>query len=65
MTEKNDGRHAASSIIEGSPDAVRKWLAKAKLDRGRWRTRLFEPSKRRFLDGFIATIESHLRTSDK
>lgn len=63
MTERDEGRHAAGSVIDGPPGAVQDWLAKAKHDRGRWRTRLFDPRKKRFLDGFIAAIESHLRTA--
>src|SRR3954470_7517383 len=55
------GTSEANLLIQSSPGMVSYWLAKARQDRRNWSIRLFQPEKRRFLDGFIAGLEEHVK----
>lgn len=60
MTPYYEGTSEAEHLIRGTPELVEAWLKKAKRDRGRLGTRLFQPQKKEFLDGFINSLEHHL-----
>lgn len=60
MTPYYEGTSEAEHLIRGTPELVEAWLKKAKLDRSRLMTRLFQPQKKEFLDGFISSLERHL-----
>jgi hypothetical protein len=52
------GFRQADRVAEKEPHLVAYWLDRARRGRRRWRTRLLDWKKRRFLDGFIARLES-------
>ncbi|SIO61664.1 hypothetical protein SAMN05444166_6820 [Singulisphaera sp. GP187] len=60
MTPYYEGTSEAEHLIRGTPELVEAWLKKAKQDRSRFATRLFQPQKKEFLDGFINGLERHL-----
>ena len=60
MTPYYEGTSEAEHLIRGTPELVGAWLKKAKQDRSRLATRLFQPQKKEFLDGFINGLERHL-----
>lgn len=63
MNEHFDkGFRQAQRVAAKEPGAVNYWLARARRGRRRWKTRLFDWKKRRFLDGFILSLETHLKS---
>lgn len=60
MTPYYEGTTQAEYLIRSTPELVGAWLKKAKQDRSRLATRLFQPQKKEFLDGFISSLEHHL-----
>ncbi|AGA26737.1 hypothetical protein [Singulisphaera acidiphila] len=60
MTPYYEGTSEAEHLIRGTPELVEAWLKKAKQDRSRLTTRLFQRQKKEFLDGFISGLERHL-----
>lgn len=66
MSHKLKGQLKAEWVIaKASHDRIVYWLEEAKRGRQRWWMLLFKPSKRRFLDGFIETLEAHLNPAPK
>lgn len=63
MRDYEMGRRQAFLLITKAPDDASSCLARARLSRGRWATRLFNRPKREFLDGFISGLEFHLGVS--
>jgi|GEM_PF-3367223 len=61
MTPFYEGESEAVHLIRSVPELAGAWLAKAKRDRSKVLTRLFQPRRRQFLDGFITTLEIFLR----
>lgn len=59
-TQFDKGLRRAKEVARKQPDKAAYWLRRAMASRRRWTTRLFNPRKRRFLDGFIAGLNVHL-----
>jgi len=59
MMHRDHGTREAEFVIRTAPDRVDFWLRKARTDRQRWIIRLFRPTLRQFLDGFIAGLEAY------
>jgi|GEM_PF-3172853 len=64
MSAYKAGITRAELIILRAPTETEYWLERARLARKRWETRLFRWRKRRFLNGFIAELESFLKSDD-
>ncbi|WP_406695958.1 hypothetical protein V5E97_33690 [Singulisphaera sp. Ch08] len=60
MTPYYEGTSEAENLYRCTPELAEAWLKKAKQDRSRLTTRLFQPQKKEFLDGFIRGLEQHL-----
>src|SRR4051794_17575716 len=54
------GTREAEYLIDREPEGVRLRLERALRDRRRWKTRLFQREKSRFLDGYIARLVSYM-----
>lgn len=64
MNEHFDkGYRQAERVADKGSAEVAYWLVRAHHGRRRWRTRLFDWKKRRFLDGFISCLERHRENS--
>ena len=61
MSKYDDGLRQANDLIRRSPGQVVYWLERAQKGRRRWRTRLFLPRKRQFLNGFVAGLELYVQ----
>lgn len=62
MSHIHLGRSEAEILIRTAPVLATSILEQARRDRRRWSTRLFQPARREFLDGFIAVLEDYVAT---
>lgn len=61
MPQFQRGLHEADRLASRAPEDVEYWLGRALRGRRRWKTRLFDRKKLRFLDGFVAGLEAYLQ----
>lgn len=54
------GRTEAEMLIRNAPPLVPTMRERARRDRGRLTTRLFQPDKKRFLDGFLDVLDEYI-----
>lgn len=59
MRSFENGRHQAEVLIARTPAEVGYWLERARRGRRRLTTRLFNPRKKQYLEGFISALEAY------
>lgn len=59
-TQFEKGLRRGKEVARNRPRDVAYWLLRARASRRRWTTRWLNHRKKRFLDGFIQGLESHL-----